>query len=89
MKMPREFTACALWVAAALLMCFGTVDSIQESRNMPLLAWGIFLAVVACVPTGWCIVKRETENHDEVNVEQIVEVVDALHQGRKDVSRLH
>lgn len=89
MKMPREIIACALWVAAALLMCFGTLDSIQESRNMPLLAWGIFLSVVACVPTGWCIVRRETEQHDGASVEHIVEVVDALHEGRREVSRLH
>jgi hypothetical protein len=61
MKMPREVTACAFWVAALALMLFGSIDSIRAGHPSAFLAWGLFCAVVACVPTGWCIIHREIE----------------------------
>lgn len=91
MKMPRELTACALWVASLACMAFGSIDSGRVGHPSPVLAWGIFLAVVACVPTGWCILQRERGRAtvEDPTVEHIIEVVDALHQGRTTVSRLH
>jgi hypothetical protein len=89
MKMPisRDQLACALWVAALSLMVFGSLDTERLGRCSAFLAWGVFVAVVACVPTGLCILAREREK-DETSVERIVEVVDALHEGRREVSRL-
>ena len=88
MKMPRELTACTLWVAGLALLVFGTLDSARDGFASPFLAWGLGAWIAALWPTGSCILHRERER-DAVDVEHIVEVVDALHEGSKDVSRLH
>ena len=88
MKPTRGITASALWAAAIICMVIGTFDSLATGQNTPALAWGIFFAIAACVPTGCAIVERLGRSQEET-VEQIVEVVDALHQGRRDLSRLH
>lgn len=87
MKMPREIIACALWVSGLALLVFGTLDSVRDGFASPFLAWGLGLWIVALWPTGSCVLKREREG-DAVSVERIVEVVDTLHQGRSDISRL-
>lgn len=89
MKMPRDITACALWVAALACMSFGSIDTAREGHNSVYLAWGLFIALAACVPTGACIVRKEFDKREEASVDHIVEVVDALHQGRRDLHRLH
>lgn len=88
MKQIRDLFACGLWVAAVAFMTFGTIDAVRDNRTTPVLAWGIFLAVAACVPTGWCIVDRLCTRQDDVTVDHIIEVVDALHDSRASVSRL-
>lgn len=88
MNQPRvEITACAFWVAALSLMGFGTIDSMRDNHTSPFLAWGLFCAIVACVPTGWAILCRVHEGED-TSVEHIIEVVDALHQGKGELTRL-
>lgn len=89
MKQKRELFACGLWVAAVALLVFGTIDSIQRHRNEPLLAWGLFVALVALVPTGWCLLERICQRDDDTTITRVIEVVDALHDGRENVSRLH
>jgi hypothetical protein len=84
MKMPREITAAVLWVAALALMGFGTLDTERLGHNSAFLAWGVFLAVVALVPTGWCILASVQEDH-AVDVEQIIGIVDALHEAKRDI----
>jgi uncharacterized membrane protein len=86
-QMPREFLACAFWTAALVAMIFGTVDAVREGHNSLGVAWGIFLAVVAHMFTCWSIIRRHHADQ-EVSVKRIVEIVDALHVGRRDVSRL-
>lgn len=88
-KMSREFAACALWATALMLMIFGTSDSVRDNHTSAWLAWGLFAAIVACVPTGWALVKREFEEQESVTIEQITTTVDALHHARADVSPLH
>lgn len=78
MKMPRDLTACALWVAAIVTFAFGAVDSAREHHNSIILAAGVFLAIVALVPTGWCIAERVANKH-HTEVEDIVTIVDGLH----------
>lgn len=84
----RELFACGLWVAALALMAFGSLDTERAGRNSPFLAWGVFVSVLACVPTGWCIVKREAAKREDETVDHIIEVVDALHEGRRELTRL-
>lgn len=88
MKQKRDLFACGLWVAAVACMTFGTIDSVRNHHNSPVLAWGVFFAVLACVPTGWGIVEQICAHNDDVDLDHIIEVVDALHEGRRDVSRL-
>lgn len=89
--MPRELIACALWVASAACMTFGSFDTERLGHNSAVLMWAIYLAILACVPTGWCIIHREHSRStvEDPTVEHIIEVVDALHDGRAGVSRLH
>ena len=86
-KQIRELFACGLWVAAVALMVFGTIDSIRDANDSPVLPWGIFFGVVACVPTGWCILERLLRDEDE-EAERIIEVVEALHHVEEGVSPL-
>lgn len=88
MKMPREVTACALWVAASALMMFGSLDTERAGHNSPFLAWGVFCAIIAVVPTVMSLLDRTRSRHEEETVEHIIEVVDALHAGRSEVTRL-
>ena len=83
-----EILAGALWVAALSFMVFGTLDSARVGHNSEYLAWGLFLAVVAVVPSVVVVAKWAASRSDGESLERIVEVVDALHDGRKDVSRL-
>jgi hypothetical protein len=87
-KQTREFAACVLWTAAMVCMAFGTVESVREGHNSIALGWGIFLGLVAVVPTGWAILDR-SHRREDVTVERIIEVVDALHKGRRELTRLH
>lgn len=84
MRQSREFAAIALWATAIASMIYGTIDSVQESHIAIPLAWGIFLAIAACVPTVWAIMQRELEQED-VTVERIAGVVDALHEAKRDL----
>lgn len=84
----RELAACALWVAALTFMIFGTIETLQEGRPSPALAWALFLAIGALVPTGWCLLRRECGVRD-TEVERIVEIVDTLHEARSSVSKLN
>lgn len=72
-------------------MCFGSLDTERAGHNSPLLAWGLFLAIVACVPTGWCIVDRLDKKRSEVDptISRIIDVVDALEEERKGVRHVH
>jgi hypothetical protein len=84
MKMPREITAATLWVAAFALMFFGSLDTERIGHNSAFLAWGIFLGVIALVPTMLCILQWE-RGEREIDVDRIAEVVDALHDARQDM----
>lgn len=88
MKQKRELFACGLWVAAVAFMTFGTMDAARDGHTTSVLAWGIFLGLAALVPTFWCIVERLCLVEDDVTVEQIASVVDALHDAKKDVAHL-
>lgn len=83
MRQIREMIACGLWTAAVAMMTFGTIDSVRDGHTSAFLAWGVFLAVTACVPTGWCIVKRESIKREEVTLDHVIEVVDVLHRQRE------
>ena len=88
MKQSRENLAYCLWVAAFAAMTFGTFDSIREHHNAPALAWGIFLGLVAIVPSVWCVGERVARER-EPSVLEMVELVEALHEERDRVTPLH
>ena len=90
MRMPREIIACGLWVASLALLTFGTMDTLRVGSPSPFLAWGLWLEGLAFVPTGSLVIRRECErrkDEEAVTVQQIAEVVDALHRS-SEVSRL-
>jgi len=85
----REFTiAAGLWAVAICTLIFGIEDSIQEGHNSIALGVAIFLAVAALAPTVGAICTHAMDRR-ETSVERIIEVVDALHEGRRDVRRMH
>jgi hypothetical protein len=83
MEKTRELVACGLWVLALSFMVDGSLNN-----GLPAFAWGLFLVNAASIVTGWMIVDRCDRNRS-TSVEHIAEVVDALHQGKSDISRLH
>jgi len=84
----REFAACALWASSFCTVIFGIIDSVREGHNSLSMPVGIYLGIVALAPTVWCIIDwAELRRSD--SIEQIVEVVDAFQNGRRDVSKLH
>ena len=88
MRYSRELiAACVIWAAAVCTLIFGIIDSIHEHRNSPSLGVAIFLAVMACVPSAIAVAQFYVAKED-ATVAHIVEVIDALHEGRRDVARL-
>jgi hypothetical protein len=83
MEKARELIAVGLWVIAVSLMIDGTIDGTTIS-----LAWGLFTGFGALASTTWILSERR-DNLRERSVGYIAEVVDALHKGKQDVSRLH
>lgn len=77
----RELIACSLWIAALFFLCFGTIDSARDGHNSPCLAWGVFLSVLALVPTVWLVIEHLCADREDTSLEHIIEVVDALHSG--------
>lgn len=69
-------------------MAFGTVESVREGHNSIALGWGIFLGLVAVVPTGWAFVDRADRAAEDTSVEHIIELVDALQQEKRELTRL-
>jgi uncharacterized membrane protein len=84
----RELAACSLWIAALSLLAFGTMTTERIGTPSPFLAWGLFVALIAVVPTGWVLVEREIEEH-EVDIEAMAKVMDALGDARESVRHLH
>lgn len=76
-----------LWTAALVVMIFGTFDAVREGHNSVALAWAIFLSVVAQASTTWMVVRRH-HIEQEISVERVVEIVDALHSDKRDLSRV-
>ena len=76
----REFIACVVWTFAASVMSFGTIVAMVDGTGDGRVAmgWGLFLAVVAHQIVGWAVVRRH-HSEQELSVERIVEIVDALH----------
>lgn len=91
MKMPSRvlLLAVAMWALALCTLAFGIADSIRDRHNAVALGIAIFLAVAACVPTGTAVAEYYSRGREDASVEHIIEVVDALHEGRRDVTRLH
>lgn len=85
----RGITACGLWVAASAFMCFGTLDTLRSGQESPFLEWGLFLTALAWVPTGWVLLRRVCGEKDETTLEDIVQVVEALHGARESTTHLH
>lgn len=87
-KMPRGYVACSLWVVALALMVYGTLDY-QRDGTPAGFAWGLFTSLVATTVTTWANVERCCQRQNEdVTVETIAEVVDALHNAKNDVARI-
>lgn len=88
MEKSREFIACGLWVLATALMVFGSFD--YPRQHTPAgFAWGVFAGVMAGTLTVWMVVERCCYRQEEdVTVEQIAQVVDALHDAKRDVAHL-
>jgi hypothetical protein len=91
MGQTREFiVAVALWVAAICTLAFGIADSVQARHNSIALAVSVFLAVCACVPTMMAVARYYLAAElEDGSVERIVEIVDALHERGREVSKLH
>lgn len=87
---PRDFIACIVWTVAASIMVFGTLIAADKGATdgRVALSWGLFLAVVAHQIVGWAVLRRH-HSEQEVSVERIVEIVDALHSDRHQPRRLH
>jgi hypothetical protein len=86
---PREFAACVFWTAAFVVMVFGTAAAASRGEGDRIaLCWGVFLAIAAHQLTSWAII-RTHHAEQEVSVEKVVEIVDALHTPRRDLPRLH
>ena len=83
-----EILAGAMWMTALSFMVFGTLDSARVHHNSEYLAWGLFLGMVALVPSMMVVAKWAMNRSEDTSVEHIVEVVDTLHQGHANVSRL-
>jgi hypothetical protein len=64
-------------------MVDGTIDG-----DMMSYAWGLFLAFGASAVTNWMLSERR-DHLRERSVGTIAEVVDALHQGKSEISHLH
>lgn len=87
MRHSREFIACILWTSAFALMVAATAANTMDGSHPSLFFWALFVCASAHQFTGWALLRRNES--PEVSVEQIIEVVDALHEGRHQVSRLH
>jgi hypothetical protein len=83
MEKTRELVACGLWVLALSFMVDGSLNN-----GLPAFAWGLFLSFAASAVTNWMLSDRR-DRLRALSVEHIAEVVDALHRGKSDVSRLH
>lgn len=81
----RELTACSLWIAALVFMFFGTLTTTEQGHPSPALAWALFMAIIALVPTVWCLMERMKPELDDGEVERIIGVVEALHGERGDL----
>lgn len=86
-QITREFIVCTLWTAALVVMIFGTIDSLREGHNSLALAWGIFLSVAALTVTCWALIRRH-HTEQEISVERVIEISDALHAGRRQTTHL-
>lgn len=89
MEMPRGYIACVLWVLALTLMVYGTLDYHRDGTPAGF-AWGVFVALVATTVTTWAGIERccQVREQEDVTVEQIAHVVDALHEAKRDVAHL-
>lgn len=63
--MIRIAVLAVAWTISFVCMCVGTFEMGDDAdpAQRTWLSWGIYMAIVAAVPTGWCIVawyaKRE------------------------------
>lgn len=89
MEKMRSYAACGLWVLATVLMVYGTLDYHRDGTPAGF-AWGVFSGLLATTVTTWGNVERccQQREHDDVTIEQIAEVVDALHEAKLDVARI-
>lgn len=89
MNISRGHIACGLWVLAASLMVYETLNYGRDQTPAGF-AWGVFVSVIAMTVTTIASMERylRQQKEDDVTVEQIAEVVDALHDAKKDVARL-
>lgn len=90
-----RFVALATaWTLALVCMGVGTFEMGQNSdpSQRAWLSWGIFLALVAEVPTGWCIIAWYARR-ERARVEDIayIAATEALrdHHGGGTVLTLH
>jgi len=78
----RGLAAAVLWTASASVMIMGTV------RASPVtIAWGLYVALAACVVTGWIIVEY-VAHRERVRVDKVVKAVVQRIQGESGVTRI-
>lgn len=63
----------ALWSLSLLAMVMGTLD---RGEQIPWLAWGVYLGVAACVPTGWWVVDSQCRRN-RIQVEHLAQIMAA------------
>lgn len=84
----RGHIACGLWVLAATLMIYETLNYGRDGTPAGF-AWGVFMSVIAATVTTSATIERCcSRQEDDVTIEQVTEIVDALHSAKTDVARI-
>lgn len=81
----RGYAAAGLWVLAATLMVYETLNYGRDQTPAGF-AWGVFVSVIAATVTISQAIERYCRQDDDVTIEQVTEIVDALHGAKKDVA---
>lgn len=70
LEVARVVAAVATWTVSAALMVGGTIDH----NSNELMLWGIYVALAACMVTGWIVADCAVER-GRVRVDALVRAV--------------
>lgn len=81
----RVVALTATWAFAFFFMVMGTFEMGGDSdpSQRAWFSWGIFTAMVAQVPTGWCVVARHARR-ERLRMEYLARIIAGEMQHRDD-----